>query len=179
MPAFAGAVEDALSHFDDNPSPATANAFFARLLEEDFLDEPMSYAADSPVQDLKANVWYWAGEWVYDMQAYASAIAYGQKSLPEFPEDDDESRADCLNLLAISYFRMSDFQKAAEYAMQCFALDEKSGMLYLTRYDALGQLDGEGLKARLESFATVLDQWRREIANKATGKKASCKKVRR
>ena len=59
------------------------------------------------------------------------------------------------------------------------ALDEKSGMLYLTRYDALGQLDGEGLKARLESFATVLDQWRREIANKATGKKASCKKVRR
>ena len=59
------------------------------------------------------------------------------------------------------------------------ALDEKSGMLYLTRYDVLGQLDGEGLKARLESFATVLDQWRREIANKATGKKASCKKVRR
>ena len=127
MPAFAGAVEDALSHFDDNPSPATANAFFARLLEEDFLDEPMSYAAGSPVQELKANVWYWAGEWFYDMQAYASAIAYGQKSLPEFPEDDDESRADCLNLLAISYFRMSDFQKAAEYAMQCFALDEKSG----------------------------------------------------
>lgn len=59
------------------------------------------------------------------------------------------------------------------------ALDEKSGMLYLTRYDALGQLDGEGLKARLESFATVLDQWRREIANKATGKKVSCKKERR
>ena len=59
------------------------------------------------------------------------------------------------------------------------ALDEKSGMLYLTRYDALGQLDGEGLKARLESFATVLDQWQREVANKATGKKVSCKKVRR
>ncbi len=46
------------------------------------------------------------------------------------------------------------------------ALDEKSGTLYLTRYDVLAQLDGEGLKARLENFATVLDLWRHEIGGR-------------
>ncbi len=59
------------------------------------------------------------------------------------------------------------------------ALDEKSGILYLTRYDALGTLDGEGLKARLESFATVLDQWRSEVSSTKTNAKSGRKKVRK
>ncbi len=59
------------------------------------------------------------------------------------------------------------------------ALDEENGMLYLTRYDALAQLDGERLKTRLEHFATVLDLWRREIGGKASDAKACRGKVRR
>ena len=59
------------------------------------------------------------------------------------------------------------------------ALDEENGILYLTRYDALGSLDGERLKARLESFATVLDQWRREISSAKASAKTGCKKVRK
>ena len=53
------------------------------------------------------------------------------------------------------------------------ALDEKSGMLYLTRYDALGQLDGEKLKAHIESFATVLDQWQHELVPVVLGNAAA------
>ena len=57
------------------------------------------------------------------------------------------------------------------------ALDEENGTLYLTRYDALAQLDGERLRTRLERFATVLDLWRREIGCKASGTKACRRKV--
>ena len=36
-------------------------------------------------------------------------------------------QADCLNLLAIINIRLSDYQEAARYAKDCYALDEKTG----------------------------------------------------
>ena len=104
LPMSAGVVEDALKAFDKAPSAQAAN-----------------------LSQLKGEVWYWAGEWFNASQDYTTAAAYAGKALPEFPEQDESSRADCLNILAISYFRLSDFSKAADYARLCLELDEKSG----------------------------------------------------
>ena len=127
LPMSAGVVEDALKAFDKAPSAQAANAFFAGLLAEGFIDEEEPFPEGTPLSQLKGEVWYWAGEWFNASQDYTTAAAYAEKALPEFPEQDESSRADCLNILAISYFRLSDFSKAADYARLCLELDEKSG----------------------------------------------------
>ena len=35
--------------------------------------------------------------------------------------------SDCLNLLAIVFIRLADYNSAAKYAKLCYAIDEKSG----------------------------------------------------
>ena len=127
LPMSGGVVEDALKAFDKAPSAQAANAFFAGLLAEGFIDEEEPFPEGTPLSQLKGEVWYWAGEWFNASQDYTTAAAYAGKALPEFPEQDESSRADCLNILAISYFRLSDFSKAADYARLCLELDEKSG----------------------------------------------------
>ena len=105
--AWAGPVEDAVAAFDKNPTEAHA----------------------TPMGEISAHVWYWAGDWYYNLQDYPNAVKYAEKSLPVIPEGDDAEllKADCLNLLAMGYVRLSDFAKAADYARQCYVLDEKSG----------------------------------------------------
>ena len=90
-------------------------------------EEQEPFPEGTPLSQLKGEVWYWAGEWFNASQDYTTAAAYAGKALPEFPEQDESSRADCLTILAISYFRLSDFSKAANYARLCLELDEKSG----------------------------------------------------
>jgi len=74
--------------------------------------------------------------------------------LAELPPDAD---ADLLKkLLAANYL----YEKTAGSTI---ALDEEHRLLVLTRYDALALLDGATLRERLETFATVIDQWRQAI----------------
>jgi len=127
--AWAGPVEDAVAAFDKNPTEAHAAAFFALLQQEEYTDEPVVFAPGTPMEEISAHVWYWAGDWYYNLQDYPNAVKYAEKSLPVIPEGDDAEllKADCLNLLAMGYVRLSDFAKAADYARQCYVLDEKSG----------------------------------------------------
>ena len=122
-------MEDAVAAFDKNPTEAHAAAFFALLQQEEYTDEPVVFAPGTPMEEISAHVWYWAGDWYYNLQDYPNAVKYAEKSLPVIPEGDDAEllKADCLNLLAMGYVRLSDFAKAADYARQCYVLDEKSG----------------------------------------------------
>lgn len=125
----AQSVESLLERFDAKPDVATANAFFQQLLDAEFLDEPYVLPADAPQDTLRAQVWYWAAEWMYDSgQHYDRAVDYGLKALPLCQAGKDSSlTADCLNILALSYVRLTDYDSAARYARECFLLDEKSG----------------------------------------------------
>ena len=62
---------------------------------------------------------------LYGVQQYKEALAVAREALPLCKGTEQE--ADCLNLLAIINTRLSDYDEAALYAKQCFALDEKSG----------------------------------------------------
>ena len=121
----AGTVETLLSQFVQQPTTDHANRFFKELLKLEFVDEPVSFSSATPADSLRQQVFYWAGEWFYDQQQYRQAEQYALKALPLYHVEDQ--KADCLNLLAITYIRLSDHANAAKYAKLCYALDEKSG----------------------------------------------------
>lgn len=117
-----------LKRFNDNVSATTANAFFQQLLSEEFIDETIHFDDNTPPDTLRAQVWYWAGEYLNDNQKYAEATQYLVKALLLLKAGADRSTlADCLNLMAVVYVRLSEYDKAAQYALQCYQLDEASG----------------------------------------------------
>lgn len=124
--AMAQDVESALAKFDKQTSVAAANLFFSELLKTEFVDEEIVFPDGTPADSLKQQVWYWAGEWMYDQQQYEQAEAYALKALPLCHVGND-FKADCLNLLGLIYVRMGDVKNAANYAKQCLEIDMKSG----------------------------------------------------
>ncbi|MBQ5937424.1 MAG: tetratricopeptide repeat protein [Bacteroidaceae bacterium] len=124
--AMAQDVESALAKFDKQTSVAAANLFFSELLKAEFVDEETVFPDGTPADSLKQQVWYWAGEWMYDQQQYEQAEAYALKALPLCHAGND-FKADCLNLLGLIYVRMGDVKNAANYAKQCLEIDMKSG----------------------------------------------------
>ena len=124
--AMAQDVESALAKFDKQTNVAAANLFFSELLKAEFVDEETVFPDGTPADSLKQQVWYWAGEWMYDQQQYEQAEAYALKALPLCHVGND-FKADCLNLLGLIYVRMGDVKNAANYAKQCLEIDMKSG----------------------------------------------------
>lgn len=90
-------------------------------------EERVVFKDNTHIDSLNQQVWYWTAEYYYDQQDFKKAIEYGNKALPLCRGKGIE--ADCLNLLAMAHFRLSQFHEAASYAKQCYILDEKSGDL--------------------------------------------------
>ncbi len=90
-------------------------------------EELVVFKDNTHIDSLNQQVWYWTAEYYYDQQDFKKAIEYGNKALPLCRDKGIE--ADCLNLLAMAHFRLSQFREAASYAKQCYILDEKSGDL--------------------------------------------------
>ena len=118
-------AEQALAQFNESRSAQTANRFLEQMLKEELIEKPIRFAGNTPLDTIQQQVWYWAGEYFYAQQRYDQAAEYAEKALPLFK--DKSASSDCLNLLAITYIRLSDFSKAAHYAKQCYAIDEASG----------------------------------------------------
>ena len=68
---------------------------------------------------------YDAADAAYAQQNYKEAERLAKEALPLSKGTGIE--ADCLNLLAITYIRLADYDEAAKYAKECYALDEKTG----------------------------------------------------
>ena len=126
--AEAQRVDNLLQQFDVKRDVVSANAFFSQLKEEEFIDEAVVFSPKTPADSLQQQVWYWAAEWLYHQQQYERSVTYGQKALPLFDVRlNPDGRADCLNILALAYLRLTDFDTAAGYAQQCCKLDQQSG----------------------------------------------------
>lgn len=121
-------VEKLLVEFEKS-SPtqqvAVANQLMKAYNDEGLTDELYQFATGTPASTVQEQVWYWSAEHYYDAQDYGKAVEMGKKALPLCRGKEIE--ADCLNVLALSCFRMSQFQEAATFAKQCYALDEKTG----------------------------------------------------
>lgn len=102
-----------------------AGKLMAAFHEEELTDELVQFAAGTPSTEVTRQVWYWAGEYYYAQADYKPAVKWATKALPLMRGKPEE--ADCLNLLALTCFRLSDYEQAVDYAKQCYALDEKTG----------------------------------------------------
>ena len=129
LPCMVNAAEgdfvNLLSKFEKTERVAEANRLFELLHKEEFTDSLIRFDASAPADTLRAQVWYWAAEYLYSQQQYKEAAEYGEKALPLLNGKVGES--DCLNLLAVIFIRLTDYTSAAKYAKLCYALDEKSG----------------------------------------------------
>ena len=114
-----------LSDFDNSTSVSAANRFFKQLDADEITDSLIIFNENTPVDSVQGQVWYWASVCMYEMQQYKSAEKYGLKSLPLL--HDDETKADCLNLIGCIYVRLGDFDQAAAYTKQCLDIDMRSG----------------------------------------------------
>ncbi len=103
---------------------AQANELMRAFSNEQLTEQLIQFPSTAPLDSLRQQVWYWAAEHYYDHADYRHAVSYGERALPLFAGD---SKADCLNLLALSYFRMSDYEHAVRYAKECYRLDERTG----------------------------------------------------
>ncbi|MBR1520931.1 MAG: tetratricopeptide repeat protein [Bacteroidaceae bacterium] len=120
--------DDLLQAFNQRTNVKTANTYFNYLLKEEMLESPVVFKADTPTDTLCAQVWYWAGEWYYAQAEYQQACDYLLKALPLLQNGKDQTtEADCLNLLAVAYVRLSDYNHALKYAKLCYAIDKASG----------------------------------------------------
>ncbi len=75
--------------------------------------------------DIKGDQLLEQADSLYGVQQYREALQAATEALPLTKGTDSES--DCLNLLAIINIRLSDYQAAARFAKECYALDERSG----------------------------------------------------
>lgn len=102
-----------------------ANNLMALFLQEELLDEPLNFPAATPADSLNQQVWYWASEYFYAHQDYQQALLFGEQALPLCR--NTEMEANCLSLLSLIQFRLAHYQLAADYAKQCYKLDEQTG----------------------------------------------------
>lgn len=104
---------------------ATANQLMEIFHNADLTPELVIFDSDTPDSTISREIFYWASEYFYEIQDFKSALNYGLKALPLCQGSDIE--ADCLSLLSLVHFRLSRYDDAAEYAKQCYKLDEQSG----------------------------------------------------
>lgn len=124
--AIAQNVDEALKAFSQKANAVNANVFFDALYKENFIDERVHFDSNSPKDSLEQQVWFWAAEWMYDLQEYKQAEMYALKALPLYhPSNHD--MAGCLNTLGCINVRMSDFKQAALYARKSVEIELKHG----------------------------------------------------
>ena len=120
-------IDTLLAHFDKKPGLKTARDFFAYMDKEEFMDEPVVFTTATPLDTMKALVWYWAGEWYYAEQDYPDAEMNLLRALELMEYADEVSLSDNLAMLGLTYMRQSKYDEALHYMRRCYQLDEKNG----------------------------------------------------
>lgn len=127
---FTTAAQDAefdqlINRFNQNQTSAqAANDILAYVEKVMPGDGPIHFAADTPADSLRQQVWYWGAEVQYELQNYQAAKDLALRSLPFFRYDNLD-KAYCLKLLAIIDVRLADFQSAADYGKQALSISLK------------------------------------------------------
>ena len=120
-------IDTLLLNFDQKPGLKTARDFFAYMDQEQFMDEPVVFTSSTPLDTMKALVWYWAGEWYYAEQDYVRAEKNLLRALELMEYADEKSISDNLAMLGLAYMRQSKYDEALHYMRRCYQLDSKSG----------------------------------------------------
>ena len=126
--ADAESVQSQIKRFEKASGKAqvtVANQLMDAFAEAEITDEIVHFSSETHPDTLRLQVFYWAAEYFYAEQLYRQSVDCGLKSLPLCKGTAWE--ADCLSIISLSYFRMSDYEQAAKYAKLCYKLDEQTG----------------------------------------------------
>ena len=105
-----------------------ANDFFGYLLQIDYIDEPVAFPASAHIDSVDVNVYYYLAEWYYGEGAYRQSADYCIRAAESCTDHVDEnSKGDVYSLLGATYFRLGEFDKAADALNVCYEIDSKSG----------------------------------------------------
>ncbi|MGN1173568.1 MAG: tetratricopeptide repeat protein, partial [Muribaculaceae bacterium] len=122
-------ILSAIDAYDTAEDKRAAGERFINLLKEDgFIDDTdggISLKAGAPQDSIDLAVWYWSGEYLYDLQEYDRVKYYINKALPLC--NNEGQRADCYSLLSIIHFRTAEYAAAIDYAKKTLEIDRKSG----------------------------------------------------
>ena len=102
-----------------------ANQLMEKYYQEELTDGLLRFDAKIHSDTLSQQIWYWSAEYFYAVQNFQQALVYGKKALPLCEGTDVE--ANCLSLMSLICFRLSNYQQAAEYAKRCYRIDERTG----------------------------------------------------
>lgn len=107
---------------------ALANRLMARLHSEGLLDSPVRYTSRTPADTIKANVWYWAAEYLSDQGHYKPSLALDLKALPLAEKGhDEELTLGICSRLSVLYTRLGNYSEAIGYAQRVLNADLKTG----------------------------------------------------
>ena len=124
-------ILSAIDAYDAAEDKRAAGERFINLLKEDgFIDIDetdggISLKPGAPQDSIDLVVWYWSGEYLYDLQEYDRVKYYINKALPLC--NNEEQRADCYSLLSIIHFRKAEYAVAIDYAKKTLEIYRKSG----------------------------------------------------
>ncbi len=103
-----------------------ANDFFAYLRKIDYLDEPIVFPANAHTDSIDVNVYFYIAEWYYGEGQYATAADYCNRAAQACSDKvDDNSKSDVYSLMGAAYFRLSEFDKAADALHTCYEIDSR------------------------------------------------------
>ena len=104
-----------------------ANNFFSYLLETEYIDAPIAFPADSHIDSVDVNVYYYIAEYFYGEGDFQATVDYCTRATQCMGEVDNQSKSDVYALLGAAYFRQSAFDKAVAALNKCYELDKNIG----------------------------------------------------
>ena len=129
-------VDAQMKHYGENYAETSdaqkrirlANDFFSYLQKIDYLDDSIVFPSDAHIDSVDVNVYYYIGEWYYGDGQYSQATAYCSRAAEACSEKVDvNSKGDVYSLLGAAYFRLGEFDKAADALHICYEIDSKGG----------------------------------------------------
>ena len=107
---------------------AAAQPIFDLLYNEEMTDSLLHATPDMAADSLEMLVWYWAGEYFYEIQNYSEGLRYATRALPlTYQSGNLMLQGDCERLVGLFYFRMSDYVQAIEHTQKSLESSRKYG----------------------------------------------------
>ena len=139
---------DDFDHQHGKRRMAAAQPIFDLLYREEMTDSLLHATPGMPADSLEMLVWYWAGEYFYEVQDYNEGLRCATRALPlTYRAGDLMLQSDCERLVGLFHFRMSDYAQAIKYAQKSLESSRRHGDLSRTS-SSLNTLAGICLVAK-------------------------------
>ena len=120
--------ENLLDDYNRSGNVGTANEICKMLYKYEFTDSLVVFDKNCSEDFVKANILYLSGEYFHYNQQYDKSVSCALEAYSLLQKGNDKyTQGDCANLIAILYFRKSDYANAIKYAKSGYELYKEVG----------------------------------------------------